>query len=206
VVQAILLDPDARNTAAAMADPNFGKLREPVIRMANWMRAFNAQSASGGWLLTSTAANTSLAEAPLTSSSVFNFYRPGYVAPGTKLGAQGFVAPEFQIADEVSVAGYLNTMQSAISSGVGSGRDITTAYTTEIALASDANALVNRMNLLLLNGQMSTALRTRIVEAVNGVTIPGGTASQTQINAALLNRAKLANFMTMASAEYLAQR
>jgi uncharacterized protein (DUF1800 family) len=206
VVKAILLDSEARNTAAALVDPSYGKLREPVIRMANWMRAFNAQSASGGWLLTSTAANTSLAEAPLTSSSVFNFYRPGYVPPGTKLGAHGFAAPEFQIADEVSVAGYLNTIQGAISSGVGSSHDITTAYAMEMALAADAGTLVDRMNLLLLNGQMSPALRTRIVDAVNGVTIPGKTASQTQINAALLNRAKLANFMTMASAEYLAQR
>jgi uncharacterized protein (DUF1800 family) len=206
VVQAILLDPDARTTSAAIADPNFGKLREPVIRMANWMRAFNAQSASGGWLETSTASNTSLAQAPLTSSSVFNFFRPGYIPPGTKLGKLGYAAPEFQIADEVSVAGYLNTMQSAITSGVGTGRDITVAYTTEIGIASDANALAERMNLILLNGQMSAALKTRIVDAVNSVAIPGGTATPAQINAALLNRSKLANFMAMASAEYLAQR
>jgi hypothetical protein len=62
------------------------------------------------------------------------------------------------------------------------------------------------MNLLLLNGQMSAALKTRIVDSVNAVAIPGGTATQAQINAALLNRAKLASFMTLASAEYLAQR
>ena len=206
VVKAILLDNDARNTASALADPNYGKLREPIVRMANWMRGFGANSASGGWLLASTSANTSLDESPLNSTSVFNFYRPGYIPPGTKLGAQGYAAPEFQIADEVSVAGYLNTMQTAINSGVGSARDITTAYATELALASDANALTDRMNLLLLNGQMSAALRTRIVDSVNSVAIPGGTASQATITAALLNRVKLANFMTMASAEYLTQR
>jgi uncharacterized protein (DUF1800 family) len=206
VVTAILLGPEARDTASALANPNYGKLREPMVRMTNWMRAFNAQSASGGWLLTSTAANTSLDQAPLTSSSVFNFFRPGYAPPGTKLGGLGYVAPEFQIADEVSVAGYLNTMQAAIGSGVGSNHDITTAYATEQGVAPNAGALVDRMNLLLLNGQMSSTLRTRIVDAVNGVAIPGGTATQSQINAALLNRAKLAAFMTMASAEYLAQR
>ena len=42
VVKAVLLDPEARNTAAALADPNYGKLREPVVRMANWMRASGA--------------------------------------------------------------------------------------------------------------------------------------------------------------------
>jgi uncharacterized protein (DUF1800 family) len=206
VVKAILTDGDARNTAAALADPNYGKLREPLVRMANWMRAFNTTSASGGWLEPSTSANTSLDESVLTSGSVFNFYRPGYEPSGTKLGAQGYVAPEFQIVDEVSVAGYLNTMQSAIGAGVGSGRDINTTYATEMALASGANSLADRMNLLVLNGQMSAGLRTKIVDAVNGVAIPGGTASQTAINTALLNRVKLAAFMSMASSEYLAQR
>ena len=62
------------------------------------------------------------------------------------------------------------------------------------------------MNLLLLYGQMTATLRQRLVDAINGVTIPGGTATQAQINAALLNRAKIAVFLTMASPDYLAQR
>jgi uncharacterized protein (DUF1800 family) len=206
VIKAILTDPDARNTAAALADPNAGKLREPVVRMVNWMRAFNAQSASGGWLLGSTSSNTSLDQSVLTAPSVFNFFRPGYSPPGTKVGNLGYAAPEMQIVDEVSVAGYLNTMQGAISKGTGIARDITSAYASEMAVADDVNGLADRVNLLLLNGQMSDALRTRIVAAVTAVTIPGGAASQEAINAALLNRAKLAIFMTMASAEYVTQR
>jgi uncharacterized protein (DUF1800 family) len=206
VVKAILLDPDARNTAAAQADPNFGKLREPIVRMGNWMRAFNAQSKSGGWLLASTSANTQLSQSALTSPSVFNFWRPGYSPASTKVGNLGYVAPEFQVVDEVSVAGYLNTMQGTINAGAGNTSDIVTTYSTEIALANDANALTDRMNLLFLNGQMSPALRTRIVDSINSVAVPGGGASQATINAALTNRAKLAAFMTMASPEYLAQR
>ena len=62
------------------------------------------------------------------------------------------------------------------------------------------------MNLLLLYGQMSATLRQRLVDAINGVAVPGGTATQAQINAALLNRAKIAVFLTMASPDYLAQR
>ena len=157
VVTAILMDPEARDSASALANPNYGKLREPMVRMANWMRAFNTQSASGGWLLPSTSSNTSLDQSVLTSGSVFNFFRPGYSPPGTTMGNLGYVAPEFQIVDEVSAAGYLNTMQSAIGAGVGSGRDINTTYATEMALASDANSLADRMNLLVLNGQMSDA-------------------------------------------------
>ena len=206
VIRAILLDPDARNGSLAVSDPNYGKLREPVIRMGNWMRAFSATSKTGGWLLASTSANTSLSQSALTSSSVFNFWRPGYSPPSTKVGNLGYVAPEFQVVDEVSVAGYLNTMQNAIGNGVGSAADIGATYAAEMALASDPAALTERMNLLLLNGQMSPTLRGRIIEAVSGVAIPGGAATQAQINAALLNRSKLAIYMAMASAEYLAQR
>ena len=75
-----------------------------------------------------------------------------------------------------------------------------------MAVANDANALADRMNLLLLYGQMSATLRQRIIDSVNGVSIPTGTATQAQINAALLNRAKIAVMLTMASPDYLVQR
>ena len=148
----------------------------------------------------------------LASPSVFNFWRPGYSPPNTRLGGLNLVAPEFQVADEVSVVGYLNTMQTTIDRGIGStpsggvGPDVQSAYASEIAVANDANGLADRTNLLLLYGQMSSGLRTRIVDSVNAIAVPGGTATQAQINTALTNRAKLAILMTMASPEYLAQR
>ena len=37
----------AARSAAAADDPNFGKVREPLVRMTNWARAFGAASASG---------------------------------------------------------------------------------------------------------------------------------------------------------------
>lgn len=205
VVRAILLDTEARSSTAA-GDLNYGKVREPVVRLANWARAFGATSASGEWRITSTSGNTSLGQSPLTSPSVFNFFRPGYVPPNTRVGAAGLVAPEFQIVDEVTVAGYLNTMQTTIDAGIGTAtggvRDVRSAYAAETAIAADAGALADRMNLLLLAGKMSPTLRTRIVDSVNSIAVPT-TGSQTT---ALTNRAKLAIYMTMASAEYLVQR
>jgi uncharacterized protein (DUF1800 family) len=204
VVRAVLTDNEARDATIATA-ATYGKVREPLVRMGNWMRSFNAVSASGNYTLTSTSANTSLSESAMTSPSVFNFYRPGYVPPNTRLGAQNLTAPELQIVDEVSVVGYLNTMQSAVNSGVGTSADIKSAYAAEIAIASDSSALADRMNRLLLYGQMTAALKSKIVTAVNGVTIPA-TGTQAQIDAATLNRAKLAVFLTLASPDYLAQR
>lgn len=204
VVRAILLDPEARSAETA-AGANYGKVREPVVRLASWARAFGATSTSGDWQITSTSANTSLGQSAMTSPSVFNFFRPGYSPPNSRAGAAGLVAPEFQIVDEVTVAGYLNTMQSTIDAGIGNtvsgARDVRSAYTAEIALANDPGALVDRVNLLLMNGSMSPRLRLRIVEAVGGVTVPA-----TNPQTALLNRAKLAIYMTMASSEYLVQR
>lgn len=206
VIKAILLDREARDVSLA-ATPSYGKLREPLIRVTNWMRAFGATSISGNYLITSTSANTSLGQSALSSPSVFNFYRPGYVPPNTRLGDQSLTAPEFQIVDEVTVAGYANTMQTVIGSGIGSGNDVRSAYLNEVAVAADANTLVDRVNTMLLFGQMSPALRARIVESVNGVTIPAPTATNaTTIATAKLNRAKLAIYMTMVSPEYLVQR
>lgn len=206
VVKSILMDPEARNASLA-STPGYGKVREPIIRLTNWIRAFGATSISGGYLITSTSANTSLGQSPLTSPSVFNFYRPGYVPPNTRLGAQGLTAPEFQIVDEVTVAGYANTMQTAIGTGIGSGSDVRSAYVNEVAIAADANTLVDRMNRMLLYGQMSPTLRARIIESVNSIAIPAPTANNAAtIATAKLNRAKLAIYMTMVSPEYLVQR
>jgi uncharacterized protein (DUF1800 family) len=205
VIRAVLTDTDARDIAVT-SSPTYGKVREPIVRLGNWMRAFGATSTSGAFLLGSTSASTSLGQSALASPSVFNFYRPGYVPPGTRLGAQNLTAPEMQIVDEVTVAGYLNTLQGAIGNGIGTSSDIKAAYTREMALANDASALTDRVNRMVLNEQMSSTLRSRIIDSVNGVAIPGGTATQAQIDAALLNRAKLAVFLAMASPEYIVQR
>lgn len=203
VVRALLLDTEARTLST---DAAYGKLREPILRLGNWMRAFEVTSASGNWLMGSTAVNIPLAEAPLTSPSVFNFFRPGFVPPNTILGGKNKQAPEFQITDEASTASYINVMQSAIGSGIGTGNDISSAYTKELVVATDAAALVDRMNLLLYASQMSAGLKTKIVNAVAAIAIPGGTATQTQIDTAKLNRVKLAILLSMASPEYIAQR
>ena len=205
VVRAILLDVDARDMTAVNSS-TFGKVREPMIRLTNWMRAFGATSVSGNYLITSTSGNTALGQSALAAPSVFNFYRPGYVPPNTRLGAASLNAPEFQIIDEVTVAGYANTIQGAIGTGIGTGADVRSAYAAEIAVAGDATLLVERMNRLLLYGQMSPTLRVRITDSVNSVVIPGAGSTQTQIDAARLNRARLAVYMTMISPEYLVQR
>ena len=188
------------------------------------MRAFNAASQSTAWTMTSTSASTSLGQSPLASPSVFNFWRPGFVPPSsTALGGANLLAPEFQTVDEVSTASWINVIQDWVTNGVGSsysatnngytgptsytGRDIQMNYAAEIALSTDPAALVDRMNTLLFYGQMTATLKSRLIAAVTAVTIPAATGTnQTTIDAAKLNRAKTAIFMSLVSPEYLTQR
>ena len=202
VVRAILLDTEARSATAN----GYGKLREPIVRLAHWMRAFEATSASGDWLMGSTSANTSLAESPLTSPTVFNFYRPGYVPPNTLVGNKNLLAPEFQVTDEVSVASYANIMQTVVGGGAGSSGDIKSLYSKEVALADTVPALMDRISLLLFGGALSDRLRAKISNVVAGVAIPGGTSTQSSIDAARLNRVKLAVYLSLVSPEYISQQ
>ncbi|WP_217900194.1 DUF1800 domain-containing protein [Noviherbaspirillum humi] len=205
VIKAVLLDPEARSDVPT-ADG--GKLREPVLRLAHWMRSFNAKSASGRFLMTTTDDPVyTLGQSPLRSPSVFNFYRPGYTPPNTAIAAAGLVAPEFQITGETSVVGYLNLIRDVIQNGAGTNRDIKADYGAEIALAATPDKLVERINLLLTGGQMSADLKSRIVKSISSLAIPSPTGSNdAAINSASLSRVQAAIFLTMASPEYLIQK
>jgi hypothetical protein len=135
----------------------------------------------------------------LRSPSVFNFFRPGYVPPSTALSA-GAVAPEFQLVNESSVGGYLNFMTSVIANGLNSG-DIKAAYTSELALVTDANALVQRLNTLLCAGQLSAATLALITSALTATAVTATSTDTTR-----RNRVYAAVLMTMASADYLIQK
>jgi uncharacterized protein (DUF1800 family) len=202
VLRAILLDAEAMDTAKPK------KVREPLLRMANWLRAFQAKSKSGWYLAWGTSdVNTALSQSVLESSSVFNFYRPGYTPPGSELAASGMVAPELQLATMPSVAGYLNTMQDTIVYGFGQDNDMRPDYANELALVSQPDQLVERMNMLLLNGTMSTTLRNQMITALNSVVQPEPKSwNKADVTIARNNRVYLAIYLAMASPEYIVQK
>lgn len=186
MVRAILLDPEARDLAYAQSD-TFGKVREPILRLSAFLRAVDARSDSGGYLIDETDdAATALAQSPLKAPSVFNFYRPGYVPPGGPVAQRGLVAPEMQIAHESSVAAYVNYMRDLIRYGAGrkglfftaSRRDVQPDYLTNpgsewTALASKTNAseLIELINDKLFYGSMPEALKSEIKTGVESVKI-----------------------------------
>ena len=99
------------------AEPGWGKQREPVIRFANFLRAFKATSPSGRNRIGDLdSADEGLGQSPLLAPSVFNFFSPNYRHPGA-LAAAGLVAPEFQITTETSMVGGLNFFAKLVRRG-----------------------------------------------------------------------------------------
>lgn len=199
VFSAILRDDEARSPAA-LSDPEFGKLREPMVRLVQWARTFGVRSVSGAWKIGDLSnPGTQLGQSPLRAPSVFNYFRPGYVHPSTTLSV-GKVAPEFQIVNESSVGGYLNYLMTVIDGGIASG-DIKAAYTIELTLVLNPAALVNRLNLLLCAGQLVSATRTLITNTLSATAV---TAASSE--AIKRNRVCAAVLMVMACSEYLVQK
>ena len=98
VIKAVLLDPEARSNPNSATD---GKIKEPLLRLTQLFKAYDATSQSGRYPLG--FAYIVFGQGPLQSPSVFNFFSPFYAPPG-EISNSGLVAPELEIATE-----YLNT-------------------------------------------------------------------------------------------------
>jgi uncharacterized protein (DUF1800 family) len=196
VTKAVLLDDEAR--LSTNITNSSGKLREPAVRLIHWMRTFQAQSTSGQYRIDDTAdSSAALGQSPLYSASVFNFFRPGYVPPSSRISSQSLVAPEFQITNETTVAGYLNFIRKSIDTGAGRDNDVKATYRYHLTLANNPAALVSSINALMANNGLSITRQKVISDAV--------TAISATTDVGRLNRVKLAAFLVMASPEYILQ-
>jgi uncharacterized protein (DUF1800 family) len=216
MLKAVLMHPEARRMSATD-----GKLREPVLKLSAFLRAFGFRSDTGNFRVGNTDnAGTALGQTPMRSPSVFNFYRPGYVPPGTEAAASTLAVPELQIAHETSAAGYVNFMRDNIASGVGqfnntvngvalNRRDLQADFSAEVALADQPAALVERINAKLMGGGMPAELKAEIQGAIEKIAIPvlNSTGSnQAQVNSAKRARVNATIFLAVISPEYQVQK
>ena len=161
VVRAILLDPEARPDMPMEID---GKLKEPLLRLTQLYKAYNAASASGKYSLG--FSYILLGQGPLQSPSVFNFFSPFFAPPG-EIRNSNLVAPELEIATE-----YLNTLFTNYMFFQAFGLnhtnpdleedDIFIDFQEEMDVAADPDALIDMVAGKLLGGEISDALRTEI--------------------------------------------
>lgn len=200
----ILFDEEA--LAEPKVDTFAGKLREPVLRFTHWARAFKASPLTVSSLpsLWNTGNADALAQAPFRSPSVFNFYRPGYVAPGTETGAAGLTMPELQLVSDSSLPGYANFMQAFVftEGELASNDSFIPDYSEEIALADDAVALVARLNRVLAAGQLRASTAERIASFLD--TLP--LSDEPNLNEqGRIQRVRYAVWMVLTTPEYSVQ-
>ncbi len=161
VVKAILLDPEARPSMAMEID---GKLKEPLLRLTQLFKAYNATSQSGKYPLV--AAYILFGQGPLQSPSVFNFFSPFYAPPG-EIRDSSLVAPELEIATE-----YSNTLLTNYMFGQVFGLnhtnedlqedDIYINFQEEMDVAANIDQLIDMVAGKLLGGEISDTLRAEI--------------------------------------------
>lgn len=210
VVQAILLDPEARGDLKT--DPNYGKLREPAQFINGFLRAFNVKSFDK--LSTSDGVLGSRSSSDFTGSidqpifqppTVFSYYQPGYEVPGTKI-----LGPAFGILSTTTTLRRANNINTLIFTGVTSNASPTPTSPdrprgTSIdianleAMAGNPIDVVNELDSLLLHGTMHPQMRTSIVTAMNAI-------NDVNVTTRHQKRARTAVYLVATSSQYEIQR
>ncbi|HEY0427131.1 MAG TPA: DUF1800 family protein [Pyrinomonadaceae bacterium] len=198
VVKAILLDPEARGDIKT--DPNYGKLREPVQFMTNLyrqfdVRSFDATTQSDGDV---DRFPTSMGQRSFYPPTVFNYYPPDYVVPGTSV-----LGPEFGIYTTGTSIARANTVNSIVFSRIAvaapntpNGTSINLDPWTALATGdTTGNQLMDALNKKMMHGAMSASMRTTILNAVLAVPTTNP-----------LLRAQTAIYLIATSSQYQVQR
>jgi uncharacterized protein (DUF1800 family) len=194
VIKAVLLDPEARR-APALEETTRGRLRPPMQRFIQWARTFKVDSKGDKWELGDLSDPAKqLGQSPLRAPSVFNFYRPGYVPPNSGLATNGLTAPEFQINNETTMVAWANFAQSFIEYGY---KGCEPDYAAELALATNAPALVRRVSLLIAANSLSDTTLQTIIKAVSSI--------KADKKDSKLDRVYAAIHLVMCTPEYLVQ-
>jgi uncharacterized protein (DUF1800 family) len=190
VLTAILTDPEARGDVET--DPSYGRLREPVLFLTAAARAVG--TASDGVYFAQQASN--LGQNVFNAPSVFNFYPPDYVVPGTDL-----LGPEFAIQNastEINRYNFANTFAfgtiaplSTLPGATGTQPN----WASLQSLAGNPTALLGELNNLLLHGTMPAAMQSSLLSAI--ALVPASNP---------LLRAKTAFYLTITSPQYQVER
>ena len=202
---AILLDEQFFNGEAKSNTD--GKIREPVLRFIHWARAFNVGNvfAENEWgLLFHARSNEWLGQQPFQAPSVFNFYRPGFIAPQSYSGNEGLTAPELQIIHEGSVIGYSDWMLEYVFNSSPT-RDpsldsFVPDYSYEVTLAEAPEQLAEHLDILLLGGLMKNKTKERITTILNEMPIRSDHEDNTADDR--WNRVAVAVYMAVTSTEF----
>jgi uncharacterized protein (DUF1800 family) len=165
VITAILTDMEAR---AGDTNPAFdgGHLREPILFITAMIRGlgFRNTDVNGSYFSLSNQ-SSKLNEEPYRANSVFNFFPPNYVIPGSTLNA-----PEFGIENTASAVLRLSLADSIVNNKI-NGFSVDLSNTSALGmLAANPASLVDTLSMLLMHSQMPASMRTTLINAITPLT------------------------------------
>jgi hypothetical protein len=184
----------------------------PLVRSGTVAVSWNTWAMNA----TDTGSSSSLAQTPLNSPTVFNFFFPSYAFPGP-LSDAGLTTPEFQLTSDTSVAWQMNFMEGGLlgnsnntngpSSFINGGGALTLDVGPYMTTAFTSNAgipgLVDALNSLLCAGQLSPASKTFIVNYVaNNANFPYTTPTPAQMR----DRVRAVVHLILTSPDYIIQK
>ena len=185
VITAILTDVEARG--AAKYEPSYGHLNEPVLMITGLARALSTQT-DGYFFYNS---GNAMAQAVFSAPSVFNYYPPDYV-----VASVGVLSPEFGIFNSTTALSRINFAQSALYGSILVSPQLYGATGTQFdwtpftSVATDSNALLNRVNEVMFGGKLTTTTRATMKTAIDAVPITDTTG-----------RARAALYLSIAAPE-----
>ena len=130
-------------------------------------RSFDRTTLSDGVV---TSATSPMGQIAFMPTSVFNYYPPGYIVPGSS-----FNGPEFSLYTTGSAIARINFANTLVFNGIPVNTDGRITLGTSIGLddlaaisAADpsGNNLMNVLNIKMMHGTMSTAMRNAILPAI----------------------------------------
>jgi len=204
VVKAILLDPEALTSHEREAG---GKLKEPIIKITQLWRTFNAKST--GRYVRFSLVERSTGQRPIGSTTVFNFYPPNY-SPSGAFEDRDLVSPEMLLVSDGLLVSQLNKLGSLVfAQDRGTTHPL---YSSSFELPMVLNlgeakhltnnlpALMDFMDERLFGGLMSDGLRNVVIEYLNDLSI---STSQDEGRTEIVQEALI---LLTASPEYNVQR
>lgn len=166
VIRAIMLDPEAR---AGDTDPtqDGGHLREPMLYLTAVMRGLNyVNTDPNGFYGYLSNYSGALGQSPYASPSVFNFFPPSYVIPGS------VNAPEFDLENTATAVLRL-TQANQLVYGQIAGFKVDLSATSALGMmASNPGQLVDSLAVIFMHGQMPANMRSTIVNHIGTLTDP----------------------------------
>ena len=184
VITAIITDEEAR-AGDTNSSYDGGHLREPVLFITAMMRGlgFNNTDVNGSYFTLSNYSSP-LNEEPYFANSVFNFFPPNYVIPGTTINA-----PEFDIENTATAVLRLSLADSIVNNKI-SGFSVDLSNTSALGtMAATPATLVSYLNSLFMHSQMPANMSTTIINTITPLT------SNAQ-------RVRIAVFLIVTSSQY----